>query len=469
MNPFVSATELAALIRDGAVGVVEAARLYLDRIDRYDRELNAFVRRDDDEVLRQAQQIERDLREVRGPVPPFAGVPMPIKDVVNVAGQPNTFGSSSFSDVEQLEDDLLVERIRAAGFIPMGRTNTPEAAMTQVTENSRYGPTRNPWDLARTPGGSSGGAAAAVAAGLAPIASGGDGAGSIRMPASCTGLVGLKASRARVPSKVLLWEHGAVGGALTRTVRDAAGVLDVLSAPDPLGWYRAPAAERTFVDELDQHQRPLRIGLLTDAPTGVPVDPACTAAAEKTAHLLEALGHHIVPVAPGIISTRAIRLYLFSVLGAGLHALPWAEEPTEPYVAARMEIGRSQRSGDYVRDVFEMHLESRRMVAHWVHDFDVLLTPTLATRVPEVGAVLADANRLLDGSSELEARMLAFCAFVNITGLPAISLPVAEDSDGLPVGAQLVGGPFDEASLLRLASSLEHTLEWHLRNPPRFP
>lgn len=468
MDPFLSATDLATQIRAREISPVEVAEFYLARIDEHDHALNAFVWRNDEEVLADARRAERILSMHPDKVPPFLGVPMPIKDVVNAAGQPNTFGSGAFSDAPQLEDDLLVERIKAAGFIPMGRTNTPEAAMIQVTENSEYGITRNPWNLDRTPGGSSGGASAAVAAGLAPIASGGDGAGSIRMPASCTGLVGLKASRARVPSKVLLWEHGAVGGALTRTVRDAAGVLDALAVTDPLGWYRAPVGERSFVDEIDVAIAPMRIGLMTAAPSGVPVDGACVAAAESTARLLENMGHHIVPVDPGIVSTRAIEIYLYSVLGAGLHALPWRGAATEPFVAARMALGKERASSEYVRDVLEMHLESRRMIAHWFNDFDVLLTPTLATRVPDVGSVLADANLLLDGTSELEARMLAFCAFVNITGLPAISLPVATDPEGLPVGAQLVGGPFDEAGLLRLSSSLERALQWHELNPPNF-
>ncbi|GAA0983819.1 amidase [Acrocarpospora macrocephala] len=469
MDPFISATELAAQIRTRAISPVEVAEFYLDRIERHNPALNAIIWRNDEEVLEQARRVERALRDSEDRLPPFAGVPMPIKDVVSVAGQPNTFGSTAFSDAPQLENDLIVDRILAAGFIPMGRTNTPEAAMTQVTENTAYGITRNPWDLDRTPGGSSGGASAAVAGGLAPIASGGDGAGSIRMPASCTGLVGLKPSRARVPSKVLLWEHGAAGGALTRTVQDAAGVLDALSVADPLGWYRAPTPERPFVEELNRPVQPLRIGLLTQAPAGVPVDPACVAAAETTAQLLEEFGHNIVPLRPEIISSRAIEIYLYTVLGAGLHALPWSSaDATEPYIAARMAMGEKRPSSDYIRDVFEMHLESRRMIAHWFDDFDVLLTPTLATRVPEVGTVLEDANRRLDGSSEFEARMLAFCAFVNITGLPAISLPVAVDTDGLPVGAQLVGGPFCEAVLLRLGSALEQVLEWQSRRPPHF-
>ncbi|WP_218584214.1 amidase [Nocardia cyriacigeorgica] len=447
---------------------VDVAEFYLNRIDEFNTAVNAIIWRNDDEVLAGAHRVEQAL-SAGIDLPPFAGVPMPIKDVVAVAGQPNTFGSARVSDAPQAANDLIVDRILAAGFIPMGRTNAPEAAMTQVTENTKYGITRNPWDLDRTPGGSSGGAAAAVAAGMAPIASGGDGGGSIRMPASCTGLVGLKPSRARVPSRVLAWEHGTAGGALTRTVEDAARVLDVLSVPDPYGWYRAPAPERPFAADLDRPATPLRIGLLTETATGVSVDPECVAAAEFTARLLAAQGHEVIPVEPGIISSRALDLYMFSVIGAALHTIPWFDtEGIEPFISARMKMAEQKPSSAYARDVVEMHLESRKMVAHWVDDFDVLLTPTLASKVPEVGVILQDANRRLDGCSELEARMLAFCAFVNITGLPAISLPVAMDSDGVPLGAQLIGGPFAEATLLRLSAGLERELDWQARRPQKF-
>lgn len=249
MDPFASATELAALIRRRELSPVEIGKHYLARIDAYDGEINAFVWRDDNRFLDAARAVEKSIRAGED-VGPFAGVPMPIKDLVSVAGQPNTRGSLGISDAPQGANDLIVDRIINGGFLPMGRTNTAESGMTQVTENRRYGITRNPWNLGRTPGGSSGGAAAAVAAGLAPVANASDGGGSIRMPASCTGLVGLKPSRARVPAKALSWEHGATGGVITRTVEDTARILDVISVPDPLGWYRAPTPERAFGDEV---------------------------------------------------------------------------------------------------------------------------------------------------------------------------------------------------------------------------
>jgi amidase len=308
-----------------------------------------------------------------------------------------------------------------------------------------------------------------VAAGLAPVANASDGGGSIRMPASCTGLVGLKPSRARVPTKVLGWEHGSTGGVITRTVEDTARILDLISVPDPLGWYQAPAPERAFADEVGKPAGRLRVGLLLETPTGVAVDTECADVAVRTARLLEDQGHEILAVRPDIISRRALDIYLFTVIAAALHTVPFHDlTVVEPFIVARRKMGEQVHSGDYAKAVAEMHLESRKMIEHWTTGFDVLLTPTLATRVPEIGVVMADANRLLDGSSEHEARMLAFNVFANITGLPAISLPVGVDSDGLPVGAQLVGGPFQEAVLIRLASSLENQVRWQDRRPARY-
>lgn len=468
MDPFISATELARLIRNRKASAVEVARHYLDRIEADDGRINAFVWRNDDQVLAAAKAVD-DRIAAGDPLPPFAGVPMPIKDLSSVAGQPNTRGSAGMSDAPQAQNDLVVDRILAAGFLPMGRTNTPELGMTQVTENRRYGITRNPWSLGHTPGGSSGGAAAAVAAGMAPVASASDGGGSIRMPAACTGLVGLKPSRARIPARVPGWEHGTTSGTITRTVEDTARILDLLAVPDPLGWYRAPAPDRPFAEEITQPPGYLRIAMLTEAPGGTPVDPECAAAVTAMARLLEDQGHTILPVTPDLISSRAMEIYLFTVLPAALHTAPY-EDPSEaePFILARRDMALRRHSGDYARDVAELHLLSRQMIRHWVEDFDMLLAPTLACRVPEVGVILADANHRLDGSSPLEAQMLAFNLFANITGLPSIAIPAGMDSAGLPLGVQLVGGPFAEGLLIRLAAALEDALHWERQHPPAF-
>lgn len=466
---FASATTLARAIRDRELSPVEAAQTYIDRIDEVNPSLNAIIWRDDDALLESAAAAQRALDDGLA-TGPFHGVPIPIKDLSSVAGQPNTSGGSlGVRDTPRAENDLIVDRFLAAGFVLGGRSNSPEAGMIQVTENNRYGITRNPWDTSRTPGGSSGGAAAAVAAGIAPAAHASDGGGSIRMPASCTGLVGLKPSRARVPAVVPTWENCTTGGVVTRTVEDAARILDVLSVDDPLGWYRAPRPERPFGDEVGRTAPKLRIGVLTDAPNGVPVDPECAEATERMARLLERQGHELVPVAPELIGGTLHDLYLFTVVETALHTMQW-DDPSaaEPYIVHRMARAARRSAADYVRVVKEMQLESRRVLSHWGSRFDVLLTPTLATRVPRAGVMLEDANRLLDGSNELEAQMMGFMTFGNVTGVPAISVPGGYDRDGLPIGVQLVGGPFDEATLIRLAAQLEAELRWDLEHPSIF-
>lgn len=466
---FSSASTLARAIRSGELSPVEAAEIYIDRLDSTNEPLNAIIWRDDDALLRSAKTAEQRLRSGEQ-VGPFHGVPLPLKDLSNAAGQPNTYGGSlAMSDTPKWGNDLIVERFLNAGFLLGGRSNSPEAGMIQVSENQRYGVTRNPWNLDRTPGGSSGGAAAAVASGIAPVAHASDGGGSIRMPASCTGLVGLKPSRARVPAALPSWENCTTGGVVTRTVEDAARLLDAISIEDPIGWYRAPRPGRSFADELDAEVPQLRIGMMTEAPNGVPVDEECVRATEQVAKRLEADGHVIVPVGPAVIGARVSEIYLFTVIETALHTMDWDyPKLAEPYLAHRMKRAAARGADDYVRAVRDMQLESRRIVAHWGRDFDMLLTPTLATRVPEAGHMLVQANQLLDGSNELEAQMMAFMVPANVTGLPAISIPAGYDRDGLPLGAHLMGRPFDEAGLLRVASRLEAELRWDLEHPPLY-
>ena len=463
---FSSATALARAIRQGVLSSVEAAQRYLDRADRANGALNALIWRDDEALLAAAERADRQLRSGDAPGP-FHGVPIPIKDLSNAAGQPNTSGGSrAMGDAPKQTNDLIVKRFLDAGFLLGGRSNSPEAGMIQVTENQRYGITRNPWNLDRTPGGSSGGAAALVAAGIAPVAHASDGGGSIRMPASCTGLVGLKPSRSRVPAALPSWENCTTGGVVTRTVKDAARLLDVISVEDALGWYRAPRPERPFAEEVGGEVPKLRIGLLTSAPNGVPVDPDCVQATERIARLLESDGHEIVPVEPGIIGAAISEIYLFTVIETALHTMEWERpELAEPYIVHRMRRAAERGAGDYVRAVRDMQLESRRVVAHWGRDFDLLLTPTLATRVPEAGVMLEQANTILDGTNEREAQMMAFMVPANVTGLPAISVPAGYDRDGLPLGAHLMGAPFGEAALIRVASRLEASLRWDLEHP----
>lgn len=463
MDPFDSAVDLAAAVRRRELSPVEVVDTYLARIDRHDGDINAFVWRNDEEVRTAAKVAEQAI--VDGvEVGPCHGIPIPIKELTQVDGQPATFGSLGVSEAPRTGNAPVVTRLLNAGFLLMGRTNSPEMGLLTTTENERFGTTHNPWRLTHSPGGSSGGAAAAVAAGFAPVAHASDGGGSIRVPSSCSGLVGLKPSRGRIPQPVAAWEHATVEGAITRYVRDAALLLDVMSVPDPLVWYQAPPPRRPFRDEVGADQERLRIGLLTTAPTGMPVDPECVEAAEKTGRLLESLGHDVHPVEPEFFSEEAWIAYAQTILDASLCAVPFDRpELVGSQLRHRMERARSRDSGTYVRAALRLQEESRAVVAQWGRDFDVLLTPTTACLPPLVDTVLREAVDNPDGLRLTETQMISFTSFCNITGLPAISLPTHTSADGLPVGAQLVAGPWDEAVLIRLASALEPLAGWTQR------
>lgn len=466
ITPESSALEIAAAIRSGEVSAVEVAQMYLDRIETRGGELNAIIWLDREDTLRRAR--DADARVAAGEARQFEGVPMPIKDLSNVAGQPNTWGGSlAVNDAPRTETNIDVRLIEDAGFVLMGRSNSPEFGPLTAAENPRYGATRNPWGLDYSPGGSSGGASAAVAGGLAPIAHSSDGGGSIRVPASVTGLVGLKPSRGRVPAEARTWEHSITSGVLTRTVADTAAALDVMSVFDPLGWYSAPQPERPFAAEVGADAGRLRIGLLTDTPNGLEVDAAPLAATHAAARALEEMGHTIVPVTPFLYTDAARIGFVDLVINASVFAAPYDDiERVDPYIRHRIEGAYRYHAGEYAKLTEQLQLETRRVNAQFGRDFDLLLTPTTAVATPEVGVVYNEANTDPTGPRLTEMRQVAFTAWVNISGLPAISLPVHTDERGLPVGAQLVGGPFAEAALIRVASQLEPVFEWQRKLAP---
>jgi amidase len=465
IDPFIPVTELARLIRDREVSPVEVAQTYLDRIERLNPAVNAVVWMDVDAVHAAAARAERAVLD-GSPLGPLHGVPIPIKDLNSVAGQPNTSSSLAIRDSPATETDPDVQLLFDAGAIALGRSNSPEFGALTVTENARHGKTRNPWSLAHTSGGSSGGASAAVAAGLAPAAHASDGGGSIRVPASATGLVGLKPSRGRVPSFIRGWEHSTTEGAITRTVADTALLLDVMGRADPLSWYSAPDPVRPFSQEVGADPGRLRIGLLLEAPTGLRVDADCVRAATLVGRELQDLGPDVVEVRPRMFSSAAIRGFTGTIISASTYAIR-VDDPdaVDPYIRRRRESALQVTAGEYASIAARLQAESREIVAQWGRDFDVLLTPTTAVLPPLVGAVYDEANADPDGRRETEARMVSFTAFVNIAGLPAITLPVHTSDGGLPVGAQLVGGPFDEATLIRLASQLEPRFRWYDKHP----
>ncbi len=465
LDPFTSALELAAKIRSRELSPLDAVEATLARIDRLNPMLNAVVWRDDDAARAQAEAIGARIAAGED-VGPFSGVPSLVKDLTKARGQPATFGSSGAPEGMSDEDDLVIAAMRRAGFVFCGRSNTPEFGTLPVTENSRYGVTRNPWDTARSPGGSSGGSAAAVASGMVPVAHGSDGGGSIRVPSSCCGLVGLKPSRSRVPTTTPGWFGMAVEGAVCRTVADAAAVLDCLSVPNPFVWDQAPAPERPFSTEVGADPGRLRVALLTTSALGVEVESSCRAAVEDAGRLLEELGHHVEVLDQDLLDTGAVGPFLNVVNSAygAYGGVDW--DHVEPHNRAWRAAGLDVDALTLVSSLNALRRATPPIVEHWGRDFDVLVTPTVAIEPPIAGEVLAEAHAE-PGSPPLAAFvMVAFTVLYNMTGQPAVSLPLAQAPSGLPIGVQFVGAPWDEASLIRLAAQLEVAVPWADREPP---
>ena len=464
MDMLRSATETAQLIRERYLSPSEVLEETLAAVDERNPSLNAVIWRNDDEARAEARAVEARLLAGED-IGAFGGVPLPVKDLTAVAGWPLTHGSRA-ADVERSDhDEFVVAALRRAGFNLTARTNTPELGSITVTENLRYGITRNPWDTGRTSGGSSGGAASAVASGMFSVAHANDGGGSIRVPASCTGLVGLKPSRGRVPAEVMSWFGMAVEGAVTHTVEDTARILDVISGTDRGAWWNAPGPVRTFSDELGREPGRLRIALAAAAPLGLPVDPACSRAATEAAHLLEALGHSVDTTEVDLFPDEAVGHFL-NVVNAGMGEHEGIDpEQLEPHNASGWASAEGLNSLGLVQSVGELQRISRRTVGAFGADFDVLLTPTMTIPPPVAGAVSAEAHAT--GATTLDVlAMAAFTAPFNVSGQPAVSLPLSLSDDGLPIGVQLVAGPWEEGLLIALSSQLEAASPWRDRNPP---
>ncbi len=460
-----SAVELAQSIREGEISPVEVMELTLQRIDEINPAINAVIWLDREQSMAAARESQARISS-GAPVRPFEGVPLPLKDFVNAVGQPNTMGSRAIDDAPAQKDDLVVSLFRNAGFSFVGRTNTPEFVTLTDTVNSRYGATRNPWNTERSAGGSSGGAGAAVAAGIAAAAHASDGGGSIRVPASVNGLVGFKPSRGRVPSEFGHWNFASTDGVLTRTVKDSAAILDVLSPGDRAGWFVTQPPSRPFVEELHPADTSLRIGVLSLANVGVDVDDDCVAAAEQAARFLEKLGHRVSSVDAYLFDPPTIGAFVNHVMSAYLANSDIVNPALcDPFIQYRLDSARDFTSVDYVGLEMAIQLQARRVVAQWGDQFDVLLTPTMATTVPAVGKVYAEANEDPGGERLLERRTATFTVAANLSGLPAASFPVGVDHNGMPVGVQLISGPGDEATLFQLGHSLEQEFRWHERRP----
>ncbi len=471
IDPFMSALELAAAIRRKEVSPLEVANCYLERIDGLDPLLNAFCHRADDDVRRAAAAAADTLARAASTedLPPFYGVPLPIKDLFDVAGWPTTHGSAGASRTPAMSSDPVVQRFVDAGFVLLGKTSTSEFGAVPFTESEALGISRNPWDPARTPGGSSSGSGASVAAGMAPIAHGADGGASIRVPASCNGLVGLKPTRGLVTNLTIEAEGLAASGVLTRTVADTAAALDVLARHDPAAWWSPPTPRTPMANALAMApERGLRIGVLSHSPIeGIDVDPACAVAVDIAVSTLVSLGHHVTeaPIQlppPGQLITAFTTIW--NLGGAGI-ALAEPER-IEPHNRALRDAARSIDSWAYVEGVKKAQLLSRQIVEHFCANFDLLVTPTMACLPPPIGSwrpgTEDDPLMALINSYP----MVVFTSLFNVTGQPAISVPVHhDDTTGLPVGVQIVAAPWREDRLLQAAHTLELAHPWATRRP----
>jgi amidase len=431
---------------------------------------------------------------------PFAGVPFLLKDLLAAyAGQPLRSGSRFLKDYVPDRDSEIVRRYRRAGVIVVGKTNTCEFGLVPYTEPELFGPTRNPWDLSRTPGGSSGGSAAAVAAGIVPMAGGGDGGGSIRIPASCCGLFGLKPSRGRTPTGPYygeIWQGAVVEHVLTRSVRDSAAMLDAIAGPDPGAPYYAPAPERPFLDEVQRAPGQLRIAFTSTPFFGHTVHPECIAALHETTALLEGLGHHVEEAAPALDGLSLARDFLTLVCAEVRADLEDAchvvgrratSRDVEPATWALALLGSRINAGTLAMAKRSLQRAARR-VGDCMEGYDVLLTPTLAEPPVKIGALQPPPSEMraiklvgrlnaaallewvgaLDKAAATTFDFIPYTPLFNVTGQPAMSVPLAWSTDGLPIGMQFVGRYGDEATLLRLAGQLEQARPWAARTAPLF-
>jgi amidase len=467
MDDFATALGLAAAIRAKEISPTEALDETIRRVDARNPTINAVIWRDDEDARARARVVD-DLVASADPseLPPFCGVPIPIKDLTPVAGWPTTYGSAGATDAPSPESELVVEALKWGGFVLAGRTNTPEFGPITAAENVRYGISRNPWNTGHTPGGSSGGASAAVAAGMYTVAHANDGGGSIRIPASCCGLVGLKPSRGRVPARAQAWEGASVEGVVSHTIADTAAALDVMSRPDRLGWWTAPAPQRPYLEEVGAPTTGLRIAVVTDTPLGLPTAPACVDAVAATVAALEAGGHHIVDVVPDF-SIEEFITHFVAVVNGGLAAyddhVDWSL--VEEHNRLSREAAREVDCIAYTKSVAALQAWTRRVNAQWGDAFDVLLTPTMAIEPAPAGQILSEVQADPGGISPTVLHSVLFTAVFNMNGLPAVSLPVHHSDSGLPIGVQLVAGPWDEATLIRVGSQLEQAIPWKDRHP----
>ncbi len=475
---------LGELIRKGEISPVELLEITIQRIEKINPRINAIIHKMYDQARETAESWSSEIRAGTAADAVFGGVPFLLKDLIaEYKGAPFHEGSRAVKGyISKLESEL-VKRQKAGGLIIVGKTNAHEFGSLPTTEPNLYGPTINPWDTSLTPGGSSGGSAAAVATGIVPMAHGNDAGGSIRIPASCCGLFGLKPTRGRNPLGPLFGDIG--GGivhehAVTRTVRDSAALLDVTSGPDLGDPYYAPPKKRPFLQEVGRDLEPLRIGFLTSIPEGwdkeTKLHPDCENAAVDAAQLCESLGHFVDEIAPEQLQypniSKAFGIIFSCCIG---HIIAYwerelgkkiGENELEPLNWNDYQASLNITGADYLVSVDEIQRFSRK-IACWYNEggYDLLLTPTMRIPPAKLGSFELTPEDPIKWLKVTRA-FIAFTRTQNLTGQPAMSVPLFWNEDNIPIGVQFAGRFGDEAALFRFAAQLEQARPWADKKPP---
>lgn len=498
---FTDATALADLVHRREREPVELIEETIERIERLNPALNAITIPLYDKARTEAKAVSADA--------PFAGVPYVLKDLtLESKGDPCTSSIKAMkeSSYRSPHDSWFVERMREAGFVLVGRANTPEMGIYETTEPAAFGPSANPWDVQRASGASSGGSAAAVGSGMVPVAHGNDGAGSVRMPASLCGVIGLKPTRGRISTGPVIVESDLVGGVaheglMTHSVRDIASLLDVVSGHRPGDGYCAPMTVPTFASVLGKAPKRLKIGVLTHDPTdAVTVPEVCVTATRLAADALANLGHDVVDGHPDGLKEGGLPLEFLPVVAVAimrevqrfgrLIGRELTEADLEPYTWAVVQAGHEVTGASYAAGIDSLRSHTRDIEMWWEEGWDILLSPTSATeRPPLLGRPKADSpeeltqttavfagrplpvfprggNTMEEPGEDDQEGLLTFTASFNVTGQPAISLPLHLSDEGFPIGVHLVAAYGREDLLIQVAEQLETAMPWAHRRPP---
>jgi Asp-tRNA(Asn)/Glu-tRNA(Gln) amidotransferase A subunit family amidase len=461
LNPYIEAYELRELVRNKEVRPREVAEFFLSRVEKLNPGLGAFMTVTAERALADASRLEKMNAADAAKLPLF-GVPYSLKDLLWTKDIRTTFGSKNYENWHAPADAELAVRLGNSGGILLGKTTTPEFGLRPTTEGGLCPPARNPWNLEHTAGGSSGGSASAVAAGLHPVAQGSDGGGSVRIPAACCGLVGIKPSRGRItraPSEAEGWAGLSTTGPIARTVRDAALMLDAMAGMMPGDPYAARPPTRPFVEEVSAHPKKLRLAFINKSALGA-VDAETLAALESACGVFREMGHSVEPITldPGAMLGKFARV----IVGASVSALNIPNpDLLEPVVRASYEWGAKISAADYIRAVTGMHNTSREIV-HTLMPYDALLAPTLTRPAVRLGTLPSNPTT---GADEIYG-WIAFTFPFNSTGQPAISIPNGFNKAGLPLALQIVGRPGDEAGIIALAAEFERAHPWKDKHPP---